>query len=179
MLLDNPLSYLPAVVYLALAAVTMPRRAKDAVHATGLLAGLLVHGLTVSWGSAVFSAVAAAAVWVGLVLFGALSRSTTFAIPIALASLPLLSWIALIPGLLLAAGQAVITLWRLRGVTHLQDLSAGTLNALALGAISVTQLKTPNAALPLPTSPTRKSVPLLGMLAIGVAVMAVLAALVR
>ena len=177
MLLANPLGYLPAVIYLTMLSIPMGTRRKDIVHAAGLLVGVSVHWVLSGWGSVAFSVVAAAVIWVGLVMFGALSRTTTFGIPIALASLPVFGWVAFIPGVLLALAQSVWTLTKVKGAAHVADISKGTLATLATGAADAARLRMPRLMLPLPNGATVLAVPMPWLLAVGVALTALAAAL--
>lgn len=175
-MLAAPICYLIPALFL-LAVTPLGRRASTAGYVVSASAAAVVHIIAGGWYSTAVSALLAGAVFVLLVLTGLMSRATTFALPVALVGLPVLAWVALLPGLF-AAGA--VSAWRLRrahGAGYLAMLAGET--AAAAGVTNATGLSKPDLSrLPTPvTEAERRRMPLAFLLGCSVAAVGLVALL--
>lgn len=187
-LLASPWGYLLPAAYLS--AVTLyPRKIPTWAHLFAALVGTTVS-VALAGPEALWSILGAGATFVFLVFLGVLSRTSTIAISVALASLPISAWLAFLPGMIAATLVSLVRLRRTGGAGYLTHVAADTYEAVGLlGAITGTGglTKPDRSRIPLPDASMssdsniaraqRVRVRLLGYLASGLALCAVLSAL--
>lgn len=128
MLLASPLSYLLPSIYLTFLALFAKRYSPPiGIHLgfaiIGLGMNIVLHGF---WGG-LRSLAMAAVVFLLLVLTGILSGLGTFAISVALVSLPVMAWTAFLPGLIVAI---IVSIFGLRKATNNKYLISVVMNTL-------------------------------------------------
>ena len=90
-------------------------------------------------------------IFIFLLLSGILSKSGTFAIPIALSALPITAWAGFLPGFIVISILAVAKLVRVAGTDYVKTLATDTADSLgAPGILSGTSLKVSLGNLPVP-----------------------------
>ena len=90
-------------------------------------------------------------IFIFLLLSGILSKSGTFAIPIALSALPITAWAGFLPGFIVISILAVAKLVRVAGTDYVKTLATDTADSLgAPGILSGTSLKVSFGNLPVP-----------------------------
>lgn len=157
MFLASPVSYLLPSLYLILLVLlakrySMPTSIHLGFAVIGLGMNIFINGF---WGGMRAFALASI-VFLFLVITGLLSRSGTFSIPIALLSLPVMSWVAFLPGLLLATIVSIVGLRKATSNNYIVSVVMNTL--VATGALDLfsNQKAKPDlqALLPLPQGST-------------------------
>lgn len=126
------IAYIPALVWLSAVVITglVGHRVATWVMVTAVLFGAVANTVVSGWLTALISLLAAGLMFLLFALTGAVSRSTTVTIIPVLASLPVLGWVALLPGLIVAAAVAAARLRRIAGKGYLNMVTGETLAAM-------------------------------------------------
>lgn len=150
-ILLEPVAYLPAVVLLLAATVNSAVRTNPKALMPLTLVNIIILGVTTSIATVAISTLVAVLVFVALVFTGLLTRSTTFVFPAALASLPALGWLALLPGIAAAAILGALRLRKVGGSYFVSMLASQTAESLGVHTVLVNNT--------LPTKPDLKQLP--------------------
>lgn len=131
-LLLDPIYYLIPIVWIgAVFAVTLPGRSIPTwTMAAATFAAIATQAIFVSPWSALGSALGAGLLFAALGITGVTTRTTTVAITPVLAVLPVLAWVALAPGLLIAAVDAAVRLKKTLGTDYVNMMAGETLAAM-------------------------------------------------
>ena len=152
-------SYLIPFFYLSILVIFLRKRRIPlimhfSVGMLAILSNIIVNGP----GAALRAVLLVGAVFILLILSGILSREGTVIVPITLLSLPVMGWIAIVPGFVLAG---LVSLWRLKQVTskdYLTSVAFDILHATGItSALSGSITKPDFAILPIPTEQSMKS----------------------
>lgn len=134
--LASPISYLIPSLYLTFLTVFAKRYSPPAIiHLAIASIGLMVNILSNGLWSGVRALGVASLMFVLLVLLGVLSRTGTFAIPVALVSLPVIAWVAFLPGILLAFIVSLVRIARATNKSYLASIAVDTYTAI--GAVNL------------------------------------------
>ena len=151
-LLATPASYvLPSLYLISLALFskkfTLPISFHGLISILAFTSNLLLNGL----GASLRSLALALAVFLFLMITGILSKTGTFALPISLLALPVLSWVAILPGLFLLGMVSIWKIWRSTSKGYLASIALDTLNAIgAIDALNGRVAKPNLSMLPIP-----------------------------
>jgi hypothetical protein len=157
--LDPFASYLIPFFYLSTLAIFLrQRRILWIIHfSIGMLAvlsNIFINGS----GAALRTTLLAGVVFILLILSGILSKEGTIILPIALLSLPVMGWVAVIPGFLVAG---LVSLWRVKRATNKDYITSVAFDVLSATGISSAlsgQIVKPNfGLLPIPNEQSMKS----------------------
>ena len=154
MFLASPISYVLPAIYL-LAVALLPKKISLAVSLSVAGVSVIVNAASNGPWSALISVFVSLLLFVLFVFLGLFSKANTVSIPVALVGLPVLAWVAFIPGLIVAAAVASLLLRREAGPGYLSSVAGETLLATgSLGVISgntVMPSKPDLSHLPLPS----------------------------
>lgn len=114
-MLTSVFAYIVPAAWLAICTVAATSRKNLPTwsHFTAGLLGAVVCAFVAGPVAAVVSAILAILVLIFLVMAVRLGRTTTFALPAALCGLPVPAWVAVVPGLAIAA---IYSAWRIRRI---------------------------------------------------------------
>lgn len=131
-LLLDPVYYLIPIVWIgAVFAVTLSGRAIPTwVMTAAAFAAVAAQAALISPWTALGSALGAGLLFAVLGITGATTRTTTVAITPVLAVLPVLAWVALLPGLVIAAVDAAVRLKKTLGTDYVNMMAGETLAAM-------------------------------------------------
>lgn len=155
-----PSLYLFSIAFLSFRGKKSPeRKAIFSVQEQGILAVMMLSSNI--YFNGIFASLRALIVAFVLFLFllvsRLLSRNGALSLPIALSSLPLMTWMAFSPGLLLVAIISAVRISRLAGVKYLKDLAIDTAVSMGvLEALNGNPSKVSITDLPIPTAEDKK-----------------------
>ena len=151
-LFSTPASYiLPSIYLLFLAFFSKKYSIPIIFHA--LVAVLIFASNLIfnNFGASLRSLGLALIILLFLVASGVLSKTGTFALPISLLALPVLSWVAIFPGLFLLGIVSIWKIWRSTSKGYLASIALDTLNAIgAIDALNGRVAKPNLSMLPIP-----------------------------
>lgn len=115
--------------------------------ATMIASNIFFNGFYASLRSIALSAF----IFIFLLISGILSKSGTFAIPITLVALPIMSWTGILPGFILISILALAKLVKVAGKDYVKAVAIDTVDSVgAPGILSGTSLKISLSNLPVP-----------------------------
>jgi hypothetical protein len=184
-LLVAPWGYLPALTFLALLLGSQRCRTSPWTYPIWAVTAITWQVVQYGWLSALITTVIAVVLLIALISTGLLTRTTTFALPVLLLTLPVTAWVALVPGFLLALAHGIGQLRRREGSWFVFMVANETVSAMGaqnLIAGSFMVNKPDLARIPTPKRTATENgpqVPMLSYLGLGLCVTACLAAVLN
>lgn len=169
--------FVAPTIYLAILSSYPAARGTKSIHMAGLITGILSLAFLAGWLNALISVGLATALFLLLVFTRLFTQSTTVAVPVMLAALPVDHWWSLAFAAALAAIWSVAKLSRAHSRQQLVGMALQTANAV--GATSVLAGKLPNqkpdlSALPIEADVKATGIPILPILGIALCVSAMI-----
>jgi len=132
-LFASPASYIiPSLYLLSLTLLFGKYTPPIFIHGLVAIVGLSLNIIFNGFGAGLRSLGLSSIIFLFLILTGILSKSGTFAFPVSLIALPVLSWVAFFPGIFLLG---LVSLWKIRKVTsnaYLASIAVDTLDAIGV-----------------------------------------------
>ena len=163
MLFASPVTYIVPALYLMLLGLFPSHFAKlpfwthGIVAAVGVIVNIVANGIMV----ALVAVASSAVLFILLVFLGIMTKTSTVSLSVAAACLPVLAWIAFVPGFVAAGAVSAVRLRQVGGKGYLSAATAETLAASGtLGVATGTAMipeKPDKSRLPIPDSSTLAS----------------------
>lgn len=134
--------YLPAILWLVVVTVAglVHRRIPLAAVAVATVIGIAVNVAVNGWIPAGVAVAAGLVIIGGMLLLGILTRSSLVILPVLLLSMPVLAWVALIPGYVVAGAVSAYRLRKVAGSGYVSMVAAETISGVGGDPMAQTPL---------------------------------------